>query len=285
MYNKVLISILLTSCSAFLSYRTASNELLPIITVQESAKSDKQKEKEAKEQAKREERARKEAEKRAREEYIAQLNSPSITTLPIDANKAGLIISEVVSYLGYTFVEYKSASEIFGTETAQIALFTTKASWSESFELGYSSPARTLGNSMRYVVFGVSSNIQGKAVVNSKIGLITQTYAGYYYIDKTSVEWYRKELNSILTAIENKAEEVKGIVELTQLAGIEAYQQVKIGMSQDEVFKLLGKGKVLNETETVNLKVEEYEWSSGSGKISITFENGKVSKKSQSGLK
>lgn len=289
MSSELLASILLILCSAFLSQHIRSNDLLPIAaaaSAQEPAKTDKQKEKEAKEQAKRDERARKEAEKRVRAEYIAQLNSPSITRLPIEANKTGQIISEVVvTYLGYTFVGYQQANQVFGAETAQMALFTTKASWSESFELGFSSPGGTIGSPMRYLAFAVSSDSQGSAVVNSKIGLIKQTYTGVFYIDKTSVEAYRKELNSILTVIENKAAELKDVVESEQSANIEAYQQVKIGMAYQEVFQLLGKGKALNETETANLKIEEYEWTSGSGKISITFENGKVVKKSQSGLK
>jgi hypothetical protein len=55
-------------------------------------------------------------------------------------------------------------------------------------------------------------------------------------------------------------------------------------MSLEEVVALLGTGKLVNETETASLRSSEYEWTIGEMKITVTFENNKLTKKSQKGV-
>jgi hypothetical protein len=244
----------------------------------------KQQEKANKERAKQQERERKEAAKDSRYETASSIYPYSDVVLPVSADIAGQIVSGLALARGYTFAGYQPASDVFGAQTAQMALYTAQANWKEALQLGLSSSARTYGGSVKYLAFAVSNNSEGKAVIQARIGLITATYDGYFYLDKTTFVDYRSELNAIILSAKSVTEKRQSNAVFDEAATQSAYQKIRIGITYAETELLLGKGRLLSESETATLITAEYEWASKDGKITATFENGKLVKKGRSGL-
>jgi hypothetical protein len=243
----------------------------------------KQQEREAKERAKQEQRERKQQEKREREAYYQRLKQPPSETLPISANLAGQVLTKKAQESGYTFSGYQPAGQIFGTETAQMALFTSKLTFGEEMATRFSigvAGARSSGEPCKYLAF-VISETDGKATITGRIGIASPTTTGWYYNDLTSVEDQRLTLGGLLLSVSLEADEIADKQKEVREITLQSYEKIKIDMSIKEVISILGEGKLLSESETASMRSSEYEWKTSEAKIVLSFENDKVIKKSR----
>jgi hypothetical protein len=232
-------------------------------------------EKPTKEQRKEAERARKQAEQQERAAYEARIRTPPVEILPITANRAGELLLALMPGEGYTFAGYQPGASIFGAETAQIALFTCGLSTGEIFRYG--------GNAVKFMAFAVSDQ-GGKAQVVGNAGVMRGTYTGPYYTSLLHDLDFRSRLHATLGRLREaagKLDEIQVKQEGEQLA---IYRKLAIGQSFAEIEKVLGKGKLIEETETATTRTAEYEWKATAWRIVLTFENDKLARKSQAGL-
>ena len=242
--------------------------------------------KETKEKAKQEERDRKQRERQEQAAYLQRMAQPPTETFPINANLAGQYLATATQERGFTFAGYQPSAQVFGAGTAQMALFTTGLTWGEAASTGFSiglAGARSYGDPFKFVAFAINE-VNGQSVVVGKIGIASITTGGWYIKDLTSVEMQRITLTTIFRQVKNAAEQLVSNQKVSEETKLQGYQRVKIGMPLEEVLGILGGGRSVSENETATLKTVVYEWTSGDSRITATFENNKLSQKSQTGL-
>lgn len=220
--------------------------------------------------------------KRADAAYRQRIATPPRLEWSVSADIAGQYVARAAAFAGFTFKGYQPAANVFGADTPQMALFTAPFNGNEFNLLG---TPRDAYNTIVYLALAVADQEKDRCVVAARIGLYTVSRFSSSFEDRTIDPAYRPTLDGILENAQRAAlaNHEQGASELAKVA--DAYTSLKIGATKDAAFAVLGKGKLLGETETAQGRTAEYEWRIGDARITLVFENDKLSKKSQTGLR
>ena len=237
--------------------------------------------KDAKKQQKKELKAQKKIEQELRARHLSR---PAIDYFPGDKNIVGQSLINAASASGFQFVGFQEAINVFGAETRQAAIFSAEPSWGESaavrFGIGLRG-GRALNNPVKVIAFAVNETVLKSVAVEGKIGMYTLTTSGWYYEDLTSSDGYRDTLDSIISKAKSMSRNIADQIVSASQSSQELYEKIKVGMNVEEVLKMLGKGRIVSDSETETSRTIEYEWIFGNNKINSTFENDRLIKKSQ----
>lgn len=214
----------------------------------------------------------KEAEKRERAEYYARISTPPVEVLPLSVNQAGELLLAVLPKYEFSFAGYHPGADVFGTETPRLALFTCPLDTGGMLRYG--------SNAAWFMAFAIAAQ-DGQAKVIATTGIARRTLYGLAYTSMLPDLEFRSQLNAVLMGLREAAQEMRALSDRTKADTEDAYRSLTIGQSLAEVEKVLGKGKLIEETETKELHAAEYEWKSSTVRIVLRFENGKLSRKSQ----